>query len=252
MGARKKKSPSSPRNEDVAQNAAQGQIVTIPEARWWQRTWVKVTGIGGVVAALLGAPTLINNFVQDSAKLPDTFALVSAWVRGDKHFAGEWTNDVGPETEELKYSVGPPLEGLELRAKPIDTSAGQADQGAVSLKLEVKDGLVTGDITSRGIRENFIYSHLYVSGVVSFGTLNIHAWDYISATATPIAGLKAHWERVGDEERLEFTSGGWLFPEHFYVKRGAGPKTSFNLDLVERLSREAGKAKSDTTKDAVK
>lgn len=249
MGARKKKSPRSSRNEATARSAVQGQVGAHPEARWWKRTWAKVTGICALVAALLGTPTLINTFVQDTAKLPDTYSYVSAWVRGDKHFAGEWTNDLA---DVMKYSVGPPLEGIEMRAKPAETSADLVEQGAVSLNLEVKDGLVTGEITSREIREAFLYSHLFVSGVVRFRTLYIHVWDYISGTAKPIAGLKAHWVRVGDEDRLEFTSGGILFPKHFYVERGAGPKPSFNLGLIDRLNHKAEKANSDKTKDAGK
>jgi hypothetical protein len=249
MSARKKKPPKFPRNEEVVRNAVRGPIGTKPKARWWQRTWVKLAGMGGLVAAILSAPMLINNFVHDAAKLPDTYGYVSAWVRGDKYFAGEWTNDLAGV---MKYSVGPPLEGLEMRAEPGETSSALAEQGAVSLKLEVKDGLVTGVITSQEIRKTFIYSHLFVSGVVSFGTLEIHVWDYISGTARPIAELKAHWERVGDEGRLEFTSGGFLFPEHFYVERGAGPKPSFNLGLVKRLISEQNKANASNSKDAVK
>ena len=249
MDARNKKPPSSSRNKYVARNAVQGQIGTKSQARWWQRTWVKITGVGGVVVVILGVPALINNFVHSAAKRPDTYAYVSTWVRGDKHFDGEWTNDLA---DVMKYSVGPPLEGLEMQAKPTETSSDLAAQGAVSLNLEVKDGLVTGEITSRDIRETFIYSHLFVSGVVSFGTLKIHVWDYMSAIARPIAGLKAHWERVGGEDRLEFTSGGFLFPRHFYVKRGAGPKPSFNLGLVDRLIREQNKVNAANSKHAVK
>jgi len=249
MSAGKKKPSKFRRNEVVARNAVQGPTGTSPNAHWWQRTWVKLASTGGLIAAILSAPALINNFVHDSAKLPDTYRYVSAWVRGDRHFAGEWTNDLA---DVMKYSVGPPLKGLEMQAEPGETSAALAEQGAVSLKLEVRDGLVTGEITSQQIRKTFIYSHLFVSGLVRFRTLEIHVWDYISGTARPVAGLKAYWERVGDEDRLEFTSGGVLFPEHFYVERGAGPKPSINLGIVKRLISEHNKANAFSSKDAIK
>lgn len=182
---------------------------------------MRLTGIVGLAAAILGAPSLINSFVQDAEKLPTTYAYVSAWVRGDKHFAGEWTNDFA---DAMKYSVGPPLEGLELQAKPAETSADLAEQGAVSLNLEVKDGLVTGEITSRKIRDTFFYSHLFVSGVVRFGTLDIHVWDYISTIATPIAGLKAHaGALLRDQQWLWHADGGAGLLRPSVVREGLLP-----------------------------
>lgn len=237
MAANKKKSQSSLAKGKPADKAAPEQSASKPKIRWWKTTWARLVSILGIVAAILGAPPLINNFVEGAAKLPDTTAFVAASIRGDKHFVGEWTNDSGPA--EGTGSVGPPLVGLELQPEPSEAFDAI---GAVSVKLEVKNGLVTGEVTSKEIRDHFIYSHLFVSGVVSFGTLKLHVWDYVSGKAIPVAGLKANWKKVGDEERLEFTSSGELFPGHFSVGRGVGPKPSINVDFVKRLSNSAPKA----------
>jgi hypothetical protein len=205
---------------------------------WWKRWWAIAVAAAGIISAILGAPALVNQFVEGTEKLPATLEKVERWSDVDPRYTGQWTND-------REYDVGMPLEGLNLTPKP--DAARRTDDGEVSFDLELRKGNLTGEATSAAIREHLPWSHLMVSGGMIGETLRINVWDFKGGDTPVFARLNAIYKRSGEEETLEFTTidGEYLFPRRFTVWRGPmrepGPNPNWDKAVRDVIQNRAKK-----------
>ncbi|MGY0799623.1 hypothetical protein ACW7G0_11285 [Lysobacter sp. A286] len=180
-------------------------------------TWGRATA----VLTLLGiAFSFTANFTSSVEQLPRTVARISEWWSIDSNYSGTWTNDA-----EGMSVAGPPT--VPAYVPP------PSDQGAVSLDIELRDGELTGEITSRVITENFPYSHVFVIGEKRWGRVEFVVWDMKGGEAVTLAALEMKHTTVDGEERLMVQTHRqtWpgMFPERFYVWRGDMPEPTSTL-----------------------
>ncbi len=164
MSRRRNKQKQAPRNL-----VGQASHETLRKP-WYARTWVIVSGICTVIAAvLINGPQALRNSRILPAEASKTISQFRSWVKEDAEWTGRWT--AHPEG----YAD---LEDMQLSNVDLE------------IVIWATEGRIDGTIATKRICKEFpTYNYIILEGSVFGDSANVTAWDIIGGHRVEFAKL---------------------------------------------------------------
>ena len=148
----------------------------VPQAPWYKRYWVVVSGVCAVIAALLiNGPQALRNSRILPTEISKTISHFRSWVKEDSDWTGKW------------------IAHPEGYADIEDMALSNVD---LEIVIWATEGKIGGTVaTKRLCKEIPLYNYIQLEGSVFGDSAKVTAWDIIGGHRINFARLKL--ERQG-------------------------------------------------------